>query len=109
LPEFFQIFERQIVAGEVETRVEQHRRVAARQHESIAIWPMRIGGVVSHDARKKHVAERCERHRRPRVTGLGFLNSIHGQRANGIDAKEIEIGTGHCSVRRWAKDSSDDE
>ena len=83
--------------------------MAARQHEAIAIGPMRIARIVSHRPREQHVAERRERHRSSGVTGLGFLNGIHGQRANGVDAKEIEIGAGHCSVRQWAKDSNDDE
>jgi hypothetical protein len=32
-------------SGQVEHRVEQHRRMAGRQHESVAIGPDRMAGV----------------------------------------------------------------
>ena len=42
-----QLVERQVVAGEVQQRVEQHRAVAGREHEAVAVGPRRIGGVVT--------------------------------------------------------------
>src|SRR5471032_1876147 len=42
----------------------------------------------------KMEADRCERHRRTRVTGIGFLHGVHGQRADGVDGVGVEIGRG---------------
>ena len=42
LTEVFDVVERKIVAGKIEQRVEQHRAVAGREHETVAIEPMRI-------------------------------------------------------------------
>ncbi len=39
LPEGLQLLEREVVSGEVEQRVEQHRRVAAREDEPVAVGP----------------------------------------------------------------------
>ena len=34
-----------LVAGQVEQRVEQHRAMAGRQHEAVAVRPARVGGI----------------------------------------------------------------
>ena len=34
------------VAGQVEQRVDQHRAVAGRQHEAVAVGPVRVGRIV---------------------------------------------------------------
>ena len=39
------------VAGEVEQRIDQHRAVAGRQHEAVAVGPVRIGRIVASDIR----------------------------------------------------------
>jgi hypothetical protein len=99
LPELPDVVERQIVAAEVEAGVEQHRRMAARQDEPIAILPMRIGGIVPHDAQIQHLPQGRERHGRARMPGVRFLDRVHGERTNGIDAEKFEVAIGLCSVR----------
>ena len=74
--------------------------MAAREHEAVAIRPVRVGRIVPHVPREQHVGERRERHRRAGVSGLRFLHRVHGQRADGVDAEKIEIGSRHCSVRQ---------
>ena len=89
------------IAGEVQARVEQHRGVAGREHESVAVGPLRIGGVVLHDLRVEQVRSRRERQRGARMTGLRRLNGVDRERANRVDAELIELGGG----RRVATES----
>jgi hypothetical protein len=42
LPEGLQIVQAQVVAGQVEEAVEQHAAVSGRQHESVAVRPVRV-------------------------------------------------------------------
>jgi hypothetical protein len=45
LAEALDLVERHVgVAGEMQQRIEQHRAVAGRQHEAVAVRPVRIGG-----------------------------------------------------------------
>ena len=91
LPELTDVVELETVTGEVEHRVEQHRRVARREHETVPIGPVGIGRVVFHDARPEHVRERRQGHRRPRVTGIGLLHGIHREPTNHVDRALVEL------------------
>ena len=46
LTKHFDVVQREIVAGEVEQAVEQHRCVTARQHEPVAIRPLGVFRIV---------------------------------------------------------------
>ena len=48
--EWAKVIELEPVPVEVQHRIEQDRRVTCGEHEPIAIRPLRIGGVVAHDA-----------------------------------------------------------
>ena len=63
LAELLEVVELEPEPGEVEHRVEEHRRVPGREHEAVAVGPVRRGRVVAHDPREEHVGERRERHR----------------------------------------------
>jgi hypothetical protein len=108
LAELLDVVEREAVTGEVQAGVQQHRRVAARQDEAVAIGPFRVGGVVSHDPREQHVADGSERHRRTGVSGFGLLDGVHGQGPDGVDAEQIEIARRHfgCGSFLGAGDGS---
>ena len=95
LSELLEVIEREVVAAQVEAAVEEHRRVAARQHEAVAVGPRRVRRIVAHRAREQHVAERRERHRRAGMAGFRLLHGVHGQRSNGVDAEEVEIARRH--------------
>src|SRR5438477_11615896 len=92
LTKLLEVFEAEVIAAQIQTRVQQHRRVTAREDEAIAIRPIWVGGIMTHVLRVEPVAERRERHRRPRVTRLRLLHGVHRQRADGIDGEEIEVG-----------------
>src|ERR1700752_5339666 len=51
-------------AGEIQHGPEQHRGVAVRQDEAIAIRPDRVLRIEAHDLVPDHVDQRRERHRR---------------------------------------------
>ena len=85
-----QVVELEAEAGEVEHRVEQHRRVPGREHEAVAVGPVGIGRVVLHDARPQHVGERRERHRRARVPGVRLLHRVHREAADHVDRALLE-------------------
>ena len=91
LAELADVVELEAEAGEVEHRVEQHRRVPGRQHEPVAVGPVGRGGVVLHDARPQHVRERRERHRRARVTGVRLLHRVHREAADHVDPALFEL------------------
>src|SRR5215813_3384514 len=71
--------------GKMEHRPEQHRGMAVREHESIAVGPDRVMGIEAHDPVPDRVNQWRERHRRTRVSGLGLLHRIYREGANSID------------------------
>src|SRR6185503_16556431 len=50
LAKVFQFVERQVVAGQMQQRIEQHRSMARRKQKTISIFPLRIARVVTHEA-----------------------------------------------------------
>ncbi len=87
-------------AREVQHRVEQHGGVPHRQHETIAIGPDRVRGIEAQMPLPQRIRDRRHRHRCSRVSRVRLLHRVHGQRANRVDGKGIDVGRGHdCSLR----------
>ena len=84
LAELFQIFHRQVVACEVQQRILQHRTVAVRQHEAVAIGPFRICRIMAIVAGPQSDSDIGHSHRHAWVAGIGLLNCIHCQGANRV-------------------------
>jgi hypothetical protein len=63
------VHRRLLVARQVEQRVEQHRTVARREHEAIAIGPLGRGGIELQKARPQHRGNIGHAHRHARVAG----------------------------------------
>ena len=72
------------IAGEIEQRIEQHRAVAGRQDETVAVGPVRVGGIVLQELREQHRGDIRHAHRQAGVAGFGLLDGVHGEEANGI-------------------------
>ena len=94
LAEVAQLAERQVVAGQVQQRVEQHRAVAVRQHEAVAVGPVRIGRVVAQVPAPQRDGDVGHAHRRAGMAGVGLLHGVHRQRADrvghqGRDARAV--------------------
>ncbi len=98
LPKALDVVERRAgVAGEVKKRVDQHRPVARRQDETVAVRPVRVGRVELQVLR-----EQCGRgvghaHRHPRMAAVGGLHRVHRECANGVG--EAALGRLHGSPR----------
>ncbi len=78
LAEALQLVERHIgIAGEMKQPVEQHRAVAGRQHEAIAVRPVGIGGVEFEEVAEENGRHIRHPHRHAGMTGFGLLDSVH--------------------------------
>ena len=73
-----------LVAEEIKQRIEQHRAVAGREHETVAVGPGRIGRVEFEEAREQDGGDIGRAHGQAGMAGLGLLHRVHGQRADGI-------------------------
>ena len=73
-----------LVAEKIKQRVDQHRAVAGREHEAVAIGPRRIGGIEFQKAREQHRRDIGRAHRQAGMAGLRPLDRIHGQRADRV-------------------------
>ena len=92
LAELLQIVERDVVAGEVEQRVQQHRAVAGRQHEAIAIEPQRRARIVPEVALPQHVRHRCAAQRQPGVARVRLLDRIDRESPDRVDRQRRKVG-----------------
>ena len=70
--------------------------MAAGENESVAAGPVGVLRIVSHRPCVQDVPDGREGHWRAWMPRVGFLNRVHRQGANGIDAEKIEIAIGHC-------------
>ena len=84
LPELFQVFGGEFISGEMQQGIDQHRAVAIGQHEPVAVGPIRIRRVVSHQAIPQHLGNIRHTHRRTGVTRFRYLDGVHGKGTNGV-------------------------
>jgi hypothetical protein len=89
LPEILDFFQAEVITGQVQQAVEQHGGMAPGEHETVAIRPVRVLRIVLHHPRPQDIAGRGQAHGGARVAGVGFLHRIHGQGADGVDAKIV--------------------
>ena len=82
LPEIPDLFQWEVIAREVEQRIEQHRGVAAGEHEAVTIGPLGVPGIVLEEPGPQDVCGGRERHRGARMSRLRFLYRIHGEGAD---------------------------
>jgi hypothetical protein len=85
LPKLLQLLHRQVVAGQVEQRVEQHRGVAAGEDEAVAVWPGWMGRSVLEMPGPEQPGRGRQGHRRTGMTRVGRLHRVHGQHADRVD------------------------
>ena len=69
--------------------------MAVGQHEAVAVGPDRVLRVEAQDAVARGVGQRRQGHRRARVPGVGRLDGVHRERADGVDRSQVEIGGVH--------------
>ena len=87
------------IAEEIKQRIEQHRAVAGGEHEAVAVGPGRIGGIEFEKLAEQHGRDIGRAHRQAGMPGLGLLDGVHRQRADGV-RHAIVLGAGpRCSAR----------
>ena len=76
LAEVFQVFNAQVVAGQVQQAVQQHGRVAVGEDEAVAVVEFGVGRVVTQEFRPQYFRHFRHTHGRAGVAGICFLNGI---------------------------------
>ena len=80
-----QLIQRHILdAGQVQQAVEQHRAVAVRQQEAVAVEPVRIGRIELHEILEENGRDVGHAHRRAGMAALGLLHGIHGKKPDAV-------------------------
>src|SRR5256884_3642455 len=82
--EALELLERQVVAGQVQQRVQQHRAVPVREYEAVAVDPVRIGRVVLQVPAPERLGNLGHAHRHAGVTVPGSLHGIDREEAQGV-------------------------
>ena len=100
LAEILDLVDRHVlVAGEIEQRIEQHRAVAGRQDEAVAVGPVRVLRIEFQEAREQHGGDVGGAHRQAGMAGIGLLDGIHGKEADRIGHPVMLVACGHdCSL-----------
>ena len=85
LAEMLDLVERHVlVAGQIQQRIEQHRAVAGREHEAVAVRPVRVGGVEFQELREQHGGDVGGAHRQAGMAGFRLLDGVHGEATDRI-------------------------
>ena len=87
-------------AAKMQQRIEQHGGVPVREHETVAVGPDRIFRIEAQIMLPHRIGDGRQRHGRAGMAGVGLLHGIHGESANGVDGKLIELLVGHESSLR---------
>ncbi len=82
-------------AGQMQEGVEQHRGVTHRENETIPVRPDRMVRIEAQMSLPERVGHRRHRHGRSGVAGVRLLHRVHGQGADAIHGKLIEVGRRH--------------
>src|SRR5581483_3138541 len=96
LSKALELLERKIVARKKQQTVEQHGAVAGGEDEAVAIEPERVTRIVTQEARPESERHRSSAHGHAGMAGVGVLDGIGRQEANGVDAAIFEF-----AVRSW--------
>ncbi len=102
LPEILDFVEIEVVTHQVEHAVEQCRGMAAGQHETVAVRPLRVLRIVLEKLRIEHVGNRRETHGCARMPRVRLFDRVDGEGADGGDGELINIveSLGHGASSR---------
>jgi hypothetical protein len=80
-----QLVQRHVLdAGQVQQAVEQHRTMAVRLNEAVAVGPMRIGRIELHEILVENGRDVGHAHRRAGMAAVGVLHRVHGEKPNAV-------------------------
>ena len=95
LPKILELLDRQGIAGQMQHGIQQHRCVAVRQHEAVAVPPSRIARIELKHVAPQHFGDVRHAHGRARMARIGLLDGIHRKGTNGVG--ELAAG-GHVGI-----------
>ncbi len=98
LTEAFDFLHRQVVAAEVQPRIEEHAPVTGRQDKVVAADPARLIRVVLQGVAVKDGADFRATERQTEMPGLGCLHRVHRESASfgGRAREDFEIQSHAC-------------
>ena len=101
-PEVLHFFEREIVAREVEPRIDEHGTVTGAQNEAVAVEPAAVGRVALEGFTKEDSPDFGSTEREPEVTGRALVDGVHGE-TTGFIGGFGEDGVVHGTLEsgRW--------
>ncbi len=89
------------IARQMQDRVEQHRAMAGREYETVAVGPAGLGRIELEKAREQHGRHIGHAHGHAGMAGLGLLHRVHGQRADGVRHVLVRHGAVDLLLHRW--------
>ena len=72
------------MAGEMQQGIEQHGAMAGGEHETVAVGPVRVGGVEFQEARPQRGGGVGHAHGHAGMAGFGGFDGVDGKRADGV-------------------------
>ena len=95
LAKLLDVIQRQVIAGQVQQRIEHCRRVATGKNKTVAVWPFGVLRVVLEKPVPEDVSHRCGAKRSSRMAGIGLLYRINRQKPYRVYAELINSGIAH--------------
>ncbi len=84
LAEVLELIHRQVIARQMQERVDEHRPMTVRQHEAVAIGPFGVRRVVLEEVIPQDLGDVSHAHRRAGVTGVCLLHGVGREYTNRV-------------------------
>ena len=103
LAEALQLLDRHVgIAEQIMQRVLQHRAMAGRQHEAVAVRPVRPRRIELDEAVEQHRRDVGHAHRHAGMARIRLLHGVHRQRADGVGHVAFrDGGSGAVLTAAW--------
>ena len=105
LAEIRHLLDGQIVAREMQPAVEEHRAVARRENEAVAVEPLRVRGIALQRLAEEHRAHFRRAERQAEVAGIALVHGVHGEAAGLVGGFLEDVFVhgkfGRVTYRRW--------
>ena len=76
--------------------------MAGGEHETIAVGPRGVRGVVLQESVPQCEGHGGSTHRRAGVAALGLLDGVYGEESHGVDAELVDVRRGDFCGQDWA-------
>ena len=90
LAELFQLFQGQIVAGQMQQGVEQGRAMPGRQDEPIPVEPVGVARMVLEEPRPEHIGHWRSIQGQTGMPAVRLLDRIHREKAQGVNGSLVQ-------------------